>query len=399
MPDDLLALLHEVRDAFRQLLQATGADPGKTRETARALDLDRNLVWKITRVVNAPDILAAACEIPSQNQIAKLCRACECHGASLELAERVREISQRFETVVNEVFDDRESLIAVAAGLDYDDVTRRQEDMRRQTFYGNSSIWGVQARVNFKTTIHAPSVDDPRNITTARLEGLVQFRRLRPVPWPLHREHGYHDDGRVMSMVSHAVDPEVTSPESLPLVPRFCTEPLPKLQPIKTSYGRRIEIPAGPLGNTGALTCVFADVFKPDFPRYRTEDSFFLSAMIDLVTPSELLIFDMFLHRDLEHQGPPETILLDRLSLERGYTPANEPHQKLPLSVRALPLGGGTAGATTPRYPDYPRLLEHVYGCLGWRAEEFRGYRFLMHYPPVPTAVVLKLKSPDPPGD
>jgi len=398
-PDHLLKILNAVRRAFRQVMLASGMDPKKTRETARALNLDRNLVWRITRIINTADILEISRDVPSQNQINKFCLACEAQGAPTGLIEHLQESCRDFETMVREVFDDRDSLNAVAAGLDFGDVTTRQKNMRQQAFLANSSIWGVQARVNFKTTIHAPSATDPDSITTARLEGLVRFRRLRPVPWPLRREHGYMDDGRIMDLVSRAVDPEVPDSDLPPIVPRFCSQPMPDIRTVKTEYGRLMQIPEGPLGNTGALDIVFADVFKPDFNRYRNADSDHLASMIDLITPSELLVLDMFLHHDLEHEGTPEAFLLDRLTSTRGFRPeAQRIPEQLPLSIQTFSLGSGTAEVSSPRYPEYPDLLNHIFDCMDWRANDFRGYRLLMPYPPVPTAAMLMIKSPEKPG-
>lgn len=398
-PSDLMMILTAVREAFRQVMLASGMDPKKTRETSRALNLDRNLIWRITRIINAADILEISRDIPSQNQINKFCQACEAHGAPSGMIQQLQENCQRFESMVHEVFDDRDSLNAVSAGLDFGDVTARQKDMREQAFLANSSIWGAQARVNFKTTIHAPSATDPDSITTARLEGLVRFRRLRPVPWPLRREHGYEDDGRIMELVSRAVDPEVCDSESPPMVPRFCSQPMPDIRMVKTEYGRLMQIPEGPLGNTGALDIVFADVFKPDFNRYRNGVNDHLASMIDLITPAELLVFDMFLHKDLEHVGTPEAYLLDRLTNTRGFRPeAQRIQEQLPLSIQAFSLGKGTTEVASPRYPQYPDLLNHIFDCLDWRASEFRGYRLLMPYPPIPTAAVLTIMCPEKPA-
>jgi len=399
VPSDLLMILTAVRESFRQVLLASGMDPKKTRETSRALNLDRNLVWRVTRIINAADILEISRDIPSQNQTKKFCQACEAKGAPPGMIQQLQDRCRQFESMVHEVFDDRSSFNAVAAGLDFGDVTTRQQTMREQAFLANSSIWGAQARVNFKTTIHAPSATDSDSITTARVEGLVRFRRLRPVPWPLRREHGYLDDGRIMDLVSRAVDPEVPDSDLPPIVPRFCSLPMPDIRTVKTEYGRLMQIPEGPLGNTGSLDIVFADVFKPDFNRYRNEDSDHLASMIDLITPAELLVLDMFLHRDLEHEGTPEAYLLDRLTNTRGFRPeAQRIPEQLPLSIETFSLGSGTAEVSSPRYPEYPDLLNHIFDCMDWRASEFRGYRLLMPYPPIPTAAMLMIKSPENPA-
>jgi len=397
-PEDILGVLLELRVALNELLVAAGVDPAKTRATARELDLDRNLVWRMTRLASAEDILSVTRDIPAAKHFAKLCEVCRERGAASEAVGRVEAAVANFEAMVASCLGDRETLDALAAGLEYEDVTQRQESARKLAFMGNSSVWGVQARVNFKATLHAPSRERADRIRTARLSGLVQFRRLRQVEWPIHRVHGYNDDGSVIQLTPHPLEVRTEVAHDLPLLPQFCSHPLPEIRTVKTSYGRRYELPAGPIGNAGALTCVFADVFTPEFNRFRTETERYLASMIDLVTPSEAVILDMFLHRDLEFATSPEALLLDRLSIERGYQPGRDEQHQLPLSARPLRLGTGVAGAASPQFPEYGKLLQHVIGKLDHDPGEFRGYRVYLRYPPVPSALVMRLAYPEAPG-
>ena len=43
-------------------------------------------------------------------------------------------------------------------------------------------------------------------------------------------------------------------------------------------------------------------------------------------------------------------------------------------------------------------LIASVCDRLGWKLEEFRGYRVVMSYPPIPTVLILRYPLPERPG-
>lgn len=398
-PEDVLNVLYGIRDALTEMLSATGADVTKTRATARQLGLDRNLIWRVTHVMNSRDILSATREIPSRKQIVKLCQVCEEHGASAEMVQKVIASIDLFERMIEVSLGNREDFETMLISLGQEDVTTRQEHARKQAFLANSTIWGVQSKVNFKACITAPSREEPDKMEVVQITGLVDFRRLRPVPWPLSRSHAYSGTGEVLAMTYDSIEQDEGRGADLPLLTAFSSKPAPEINCIPTAYGKLYELASGPIGNAGACTCIFAEKIHPHFERYRTAREAYHATMIDLVTPSEHLILDMFLHRELDCSGPPEAMLLDRLSSVRGYHPELDAKFQLPLSVQPIGLGSSAAGTATPQFPLYPKILSHVLDSLGWRHEDFEGFRLSLKYPPVPSATLIRIPLGEKPGD
>jgi hypothetical protein len=113
--------------------------------------------------------------------------------------------------------------------------------------------------------------------------------------------------------------------------------------------------------------------------------------MIDLQTPAETLLFDFFVHKDLDFPTPPEVVHLDRLNAARGYNTSADEWNKLPLSAKVAQLGPASASIATHHYPEYRRLLDYTFDRIEIPLEEFKGFRFLMTYPTVPSAIVLRV--------
>ena len=399
-PDAILEVLYQVRESLTAVITAAGADPTKTRDTARRLDLNNNLVWPVSRFINAPDILTAGSEVLDRVKFEKVCDACEAKGAPRALVKEARQAIDKFEEVITVSAGDRQSFSLMLTGLGFEDVTQRQESTRKMAFLSNSSLWGVQCRLSFKTVIFAPNSEDSDLLDAIRVFGMVDFRRLRPVPWPLYRMHGYHDDGTIRPGTGEPIEPLQEDQKSIPLLTDFCSDPLPALRSVKRDYGRRFDLCEGPIGNAGLLTCVIADRLVKWQEKYQIpgKDEY-MGALFDLVTPLENMLFDVFVHKDLPLPGPPECTLFDRLTAPRGFDPENDASRQLPLSNKVLRLRPGLMGNASAHYPRYSQLMEYVFNKTGLIPEDFQGYRLSIRYPQIPTAADLQWRLPERPKE
>ena len=395
-PDAILDVLHQVRSSLINLIISAGADPSKTRETARHLDLSNNLVWPVSRFLNADDITTASGEVLDRLKFEKICQACEEKGSDPQLLQQTRQAIAKLNDVITLSAGDRQSFSLMLTGLGHEDVTQRQEDTRKMAFLSNSSLWGVQCRHSFKTVIFTPNADDPDYVDAIRIFGVVDFRRLRPVAWPLYRMHGYYDDGSVRPGSGIPIESPVEGAGPIPLLKDFCSDPLPALRSVDRDFGQQFDLKEGLIGNAGLLTCVIADrLVKWQSAYLIPETNEYMGALFDLVTPLEHMLFDVFVHQDLPYSGPPESVLLDRLTAPRGYDPKNDALLHLPLSNKVLSLGSGLMGNASAQYPKYPHLINYVFDKVGLVPDEFLGYRLSIRYPQIPTAANLFWRSPE----
>ncbi len=398
-PDEIIESIQRIRDRLVDLIAGAGADPAKTRSTARWLGLNPNTIWPVARMINADDILTAAGDIPTLKQIEVLCKACRKKGAPDADIEAVRDAMANYERVVEISAGDRESFADMLNGLTYDDVSSRQEGVRKMAFRAQSSLWGVRAGVTFKTVIHVPSDSEPNWIDTVRLGGLVNLRRLRPVPWSLHRMVTYNDNGTALSIKKTPLDSNIADPQALPVLREFCSDPLPEITGVESEAGVRFDIAPGMIGNAGAIDYVFGDILRSLTDKFNHEGDRHISAVLELQTPAEMVLFDLFLHRDLPFPTMPEVLHLDRLNAFHDYSTNIEEWKRLPLSAQVKPLAPGAAGCATPHYPGYRKLLDYTFDTIGVSPLEFRGYRFLMKYPTIPSSLVLRVPKLTPPEE
>lgn len=402
---EILYYVSEFRESLNELFRSVDSNPLSGRKSARQLGLDRNLAWRVSKFVGASDLLAAVPDVPTLKQIDRICEACTKLGATEEQCERVRTSLQQYEEFVRESADNREYFEAFVSSLVVDDVNGKQENVRRNSFFSNVSQWGVQTRVDFKTVVYSPNPNNQDMLDIMRLGGRVDFRRSRQITWPLHRAHWYADDGSVKKVKLHPVCPGAGQQLSgLSLIEDFCSQPIPELIQVETSFGSRIDLPGTGFGNAGALTTVFGDINRGEMSntensRWRGPNMDFHASMNDLYTPTELVVHDVFLHRDLKDDlGHPEIMLLDRLSASRGYNPNVDEHNRLPLSTNAVRISPKAGGASIHEYPQYVEVLKFAFDAVSWHVDDYYGYRFAMKFPTIPSATVVRFSLLDKPS-
>ncbi len=397
-PDEILAVLHEVRRAFTEIICSAGADPDKARAMSRQLDLSYNIVWPISRFITAEDIVAATCEVLGRAKFSLMCDACEELGAAPDTVETARLATEKLNKMIKLCAGSRDNFIILLGGLVDEDVTERQEAMRKQAFIVNSSLWGIQARFNFKTVIFAPNAEHPDYLDAIRLYGMIDFRRLRNVPWPLYRLHGYNDDGSIREGTSNPIETPPTSHPELPLLEGFCSTPIPNIQAVDRPYGKRLDLCEGPIGRAGETSCVIADRLLVQQTPYKEPGyNEVIGGLLELVTPVENVMFDIFVPKDFPGDEDPQAHLVDRLSSSRGFDPTNFESRDLPFTAKVQKLESSISGCATDRYPAYLDLLAHVMGRTRLSIMDFVGYRIMMPYPQIPTALTLTWPLPNKP--
>jgi hypothetical protein len=133
--------------------------------------------------------------------------------------------------------------------------------------------------------------------------------------------------------------------------------------------------------------------------------SFF--SQVQMTTPAEVFVFDLYVHRDASLLGTeegadaPEVNLYSLLPGAPPYPLAGRERGRLPLREPLIDLGGarspggGAPDAILPEFARYNQAVEMIFTRLGWSASDFHGYRPKMRYPPIPALAVLRTVLPE----
>ena len=266
---------------------------------------------------------------------------------------------------------------------------------REKAFLGNSFIWGVQVRTQHSLNILAPSDAEAGWLDLVQVRGLVGLQRIRPhTRWIVGQSvvrTGAEGTGRE----HQPLDPEgAAQMGGVPVVREFCSQPLPALERRVSPDGlTNDELLAAPVGATGQQTLVTGEIVRKLAPAYGLEPGERAHFGAISRTPSEVFLFDHFVHRSLFPGIERELCVFSELN-----SPVTEDESDLlPVSGAVQFLGRGLHVARTADVPGYPTMLDWVFRRVGWDPKEFELHRVRIAFPPMPSTVVIRHDLPPQP--
>lgn len=396
--DDYKAAAQGVRAAMTDLLASAGLGAFNSRELARHLGLNKNLTWKLSKIINGSDLYAAAQHIPGSAGMKLMLNAMRKAGAPSASIETAKAAIRNFERVVEVHTGDRATLEQMLANLAARPTrTEHLLQNRKQAYQGNSGTYGVRAKAQMAANILAPAATEG-NVDVLQVAGVVGLRRLRhDARWLLFRRSSFNDDGtRALPADGEALDPRHA--RGIPLLADYCTDPIPKLEIVRTDQEAQYELPPGPVGNTAAMNLIYGVVMRDTASIYRDEHNQYAELFCSVSTPAELLQFDLIVHEDFEWAMAPEPLLLNRMDGSPSHLTSGRERNLLPFTETVQELGRGVSRMSSAHLPWYTKLLSDVFERAGWDSERFVGFRLTMPFPPIPSQAMLRAPLPERPA-
>lgn len=390
--------LIDLRNAIAEALIASGADPARPQDTARDLKINRNLTWKLSKLISARDLESAFSKVPGPNAIKILVTALGKANAPAPLLARIQSASDAFEAMVISHAGDRPTLELMLDSANLASATCEPLELSRKlAFQGNSGIWGCQAKVRVRAVFLAPNASRPDMLDIAHVSGLHELRRFRAdAIWPLFKRVSFADDGTPLSEPSHPNQDEVDFDPGVatggpPLLRRFCSKDLPELLVEKVAQGNRYSFGEGRVGNTGRLTVMYGAGTRCFAPRYRDEHNDWAESFLGVNAPAESLLMDIFIHRDMVDEVQLETKLLLGDS-EASFVRSSI---ELPSPEAIRDLGAYPPMSSTPLMPKHGEMIDEVFSRMAWSGQDFAGFRLEIKHPPTPSTALLRYRLPE----
>ena len=389
--NDAHEVVRGLRVAFSELLISIGADPSTPGSISEHLGLNKNLAWKLTKIIGAEDPAAALEQMPGPPGIRILLKGIDKTKAEPPLVQTARDAISDYERLIRVHTGDRATLDMMGSNLATKGRQTRDEQHRKLLYQGSSYVWGAQARTLLKIGMMVPS-QRAGCVDLANVNSFIDFRRIRPdVSWIMSRRASNSDDNHTGKAYSHeALDRAYALKNNLaPLMPEFCSDPVPDLRRVDDRDAVSYELTEGPAGNTGALTCTAGTVHR-ELPMYSSAENRWGTHTARCEVPSELMIVDMLFHRDLTFAMDP---IVELYSDVAGMT-STHVRTKLHLSEQLMDLGVSRTPPPTPQYTRYRAMMEWLMDRMGHKYEDFRAFRIKIAYPAFPTALEIKHPLP-----
>jgi hypothetical protein len=190
--------------------------------------------------------------------------------------------------------------------------------------------------------------------------------------------------------------------QTVPLLRRFCSSPLPTFAPVEREDGTvEDELVNWPVGRQGAVTVVAGVSARHQIQTVQTARGSTSRLGARVRVPCQVLILDELVQRSVWSDGaagaaPPDAEVYCELSGDASWFTRSIQGLRVPLNTRVEPLGRGLGGVGTPDVPWYQELLEFAFAARGLNPSDFDAFRIRIEFPLLPTGVSLvrQKKSP-----
>ncbi len=376
-----------LQQALLELSEAAGTDPMRPQEVSRRLGLNKNLTWKIAKVLGGRDSLEAVSMIPGSEGIDIYLRAFEAASVDAARIRSARDAFASIDDIIGRHFGDRSQLELVLDGARADG---NLEQSRRLAFRGMSGVFGLQAKVRLATNIIVPS-SEPGKADIALIVGLVGLQRLRTrTRLPVFRWKAFNADGRLrpgpLFSGSHEADF---------LVREFSSFPEATVVSSSQDGTHVTELVDGPLGRLGESDLFFGSIARNVFGVRRSAEDVDCELVTIVSVPAEGLVSDLFVHKSLEGLETLKSSLHSTLARPLSNEEAERESARLPVDVTPVLVEDPHAGFGLLAVPTYEELMGKAFARLGQDVRDYRLIRVALPYPPAPAALLVRWDLPE----
>jgi len=386
--------INTVRRRLGAIVESVCGGSPRAQDITDRFGIYRKLGWQIWNVVYADDPLAAIRHLPNPRTLKVWHEAARKQGVADEQLGRLDDAIRQFHSSVKNHADDREMLEMLvesqADQLDEGSAAR----WRKQSFTGNAFTFGVRARCMVASVIITPSRKRDGYFDMVRIQGLLGLVRTRAnVRWPFAQLLIRDASGKPYVFDRQPlVDSAVVKETGVPLLEKFCSKPLPRVQRRPGQMGGMVEdeLLPGEVGTSGAADVMTAEILREVAPVWSDQPGETARFGTGVRTPSELLVSDQLVHKDLYPGVTRELQVFGELMTQLS----RDERDRIPVPEKVQHLGRVSDGIETADIPRYGELLKFVFQEAELNPDDFDAFRVRMRYPPLPVSVIVRHELP-----
>lgn len=379
--------LQALRDRVASSIAACGGGGLNSLQLSRKLGIDKSLAWRLVRFSQDEDVFAGSRHLPGDAGLRIFVRAVRSTAGEAAAGSLAASI-EALEQVIRDHAGSRAAFRTLLANCGAGAVDERAADYRKAAFQANSAIWGIEAHARIAMAFL--TAGDAGGTDVALVDGFLGLRRnRREMSWPMARRWVAGHEGNGRAPRAMPLDPSVAG-DAPALLAEYSSVLAESLLPASTADGHRYELPVGDdIGAAGAVDVVFGERLPGAGPVRRAGSDQPAEVMVRMDLPTEHLLLDVFVGRELDGGSDPAAELFGLLSGGSGESSVDRERQRMPMAERPAEIGNDPKQWANPVSP---RHWEMVHDCMRWldrRPSSFRTFRLHLRWPAIPTAVVV----------
>lgn len=389
--------LYELRTVTMAILSSIPGGNLTGTSLSKKLQIDKTLAWKIMKFIESSDILIGSQYIPGESSYRNFITKAEKSGANREYVERAGTAYKGFLRLMQKYTGDRASLDLMLMGISEEGCQKAFQEQKKSNFLSQRFLNGISASVHFSVHIH-PKTDDSGFMKAVDVSGFTNLLRFRKSPCRMYsalrtlEEPGEAD----VTFIRKPLAIESAGKYTIPFFPEYCTCLMPQPQDTDVVPGLDDLLPDDIADIDNQINVVTADIiqFKGMDSSEVSDDVNQYYAMMSSRFPSEVLLFDLFLHRDMNFTKPEVKVYNDLEEIKDIPTRANRPDEyRFPFDEKITHMGRGAFCSQIREAAWYSEMIMDTFKKLGENDEEYDLYRVRIPYPYIPGTILLSFSS------
>ena len=394
--DVVLGISRGVQQSFARLI---GQLPGRVVRAShlqRALEIDSKVAWQVFKIAKAEDPMDAVRYMPSMVSVRRVVAAAERKGISREVLIAMEDAVSQYDAAGKQHADGRASFTSMIASMRNDGAAEAvSQQIRRSAYRDNCQLWGSQVGLFLNQGVIRR--DSTGAISCLATSIKTDFRKLRADALPIL--YGYSQrskDGKLIPADRHPLDAEAFEKYGVPVLPQFCSKPLPSFGYAEMKDGWTVHrIQGDQIGKLSSIDLVTSYTFRdPGLVELSDGRKIFFLSLVFRV-PTETAIIEMLIHRPTMGLLVPQFRILPEVGID-FVTEMERLQPVLPSYESVQNLGRLPTAPPVSEYRHYTNMTTFVLDKLGLIQDEFDVYRVSIAYPMLHTLAVLWFEVPPP---
>lgn len=381
------AVMGRMRIDLAAALQRLGSSGTSPTTLARTMNMDRATAHRLLDLATTTrgNELGAVARAPGPEGIDAFLLASRRRGASADALAGLAHALEQYRKLLLDLGGSKARLIrrieATLPAATADDPPRTSDDVSRRLFEAATDLLGRRNGLRLDVMIVRRIPDRPDVFDLAQVRGVlghVASPHALPMSIDLLGRALRPDAPAPPGLLTLSGRP-ATSALSSTVLPAFSTTPLPVV--LSQGVGERVRNVIDPRASKGAPVDVVLG-YRRDaaFRHPRFEDSPMLEVGALVRDPTERLIVDVFVERDVAREAVPDgEAYVWSPTLETSL--ADHWLDKLPGAPPLQVLGAGLERAESRLWPRHGELLKHAFDELRWDPRAFVGFRLEVEGP------------------
>lgn len=377
-------LCASLKDALQSALSARGADVAQGLRPVMLthnLGLDKSLASRVVRSIGADDAIRALHGIPTPQGLALIAGAVREAEGDEGLVAQLEAATAAYAELLGEFSGGRTDLEATLAGWIPEQRERAERDARRSVFRGMTTLSGTRTSAVYNALYLFPS-EDP-----ARLDSLVvvvrqDLRRLRAGARLQVARFAAEESGHRRLTLDGST--EVEDPRAL-LLEDLCSHEPPRLDLQNSDEGLLLAVDPQALDVNEFCTIGLGWRTPGHYPRALDAKGQPSLMMMTTSHPTEALVADLFIHKDVELGRTPWAVITKDHDLypARTILPEDAPTDASCVAEwRPLEdLSNHPSGLNSPTVRSCPAIAETACREAGLSIGDFQCFRSSVAFP------------------